>query len=146
MNRSIWLASSAPEILLSTFPNHRVLNDVFIYFSAWATDLDDTLVYDSIDLSQADAEGATMPLTQLLGTVATLLYSDSTLEIRLSNEQAKSLQVLPHWSLFLGAYTDKDDLQADVTNAGLGITLDQSLDITVLIAQAKAALAVALGG
>ena len=145
MNRSIWLATAAPEILLSTFPNHRVLNDVFIYFSAWATDLDDTLVYDSIDLSVADEEGATMDLPTLLATVGGLMYSDYDGEMRISNAQAQQLQVTPHWSLFLGDYTDKDVLQADVTAAGLGITLDQSEDIATLIAQAKLALAVAMG-
>ena len=146
MNRSIWLAANAPDVLLSTFPNHRVLNDVFIYFSAWATDLDDTLVYAVTDLSQADADGATMSLGSLITAAAGLMYSDYTGEIRISNAQAQSLQVLPQWSLFIGEYDDKDELQADVTAAGLGITLDQSKTLTVLIAEAKAALAVALGG
>ena len=146
MNRSIWLAVNAPDVLLTTFPNHRVLNDVYIYFSAWATDLDDTLVYDSTDLSQADEEGATMPIDDLITAAAGLMYSDYTGEIRISNAQAKTLQVLPQWSLFIGDYDDKDVLQADVTAAGLGITLDQSKDIDVLIAESKAALAVALGG
>lgn len=140
MNRSIWLASSAPEILLSTFPHHRVLNDVFLYFSAWASDLDNSLVYESVDLSVLDEDGATMPLPQLLGAIATLLYSNTELEIRITNAQAKALQELPHWSLFLGDYTDKDDLQADVTAAGLGITLDKSQTISTLITQARTAL------
>ena len=145
MNRSIWLAVNAPDVLLTTFPNHRVLNDVFIYFSAWSTDLDDTLVYDVTDLSQADDEGATMDLPSLLGAVGGLMYSDYAGEIRISNTQAKSLQILPHWSLFLGDYDDKDVLQADVIACGLP-AMDLSKDIDVLIAEAKAALAVALGG
>ena len=144
MNRSIWLAANAPEILLSTFPNHRVLNNVFIYFSSWAIDLDDTLVYESLDLSVADAEGVTMDLQTLLSTLGALMYSDYAGEIRISNAQAQALQVLPHWSVFLGDYTDKDELQTDVIASGLA-PLDLTKDIDVLIVDAQTALFIALG-
>ena len=144
MNRSIWLATAAPEILLSTFPNHRVLNDVFIYFSSWADTLDPTLVYDITDLSTADEEGNTMALDDLLTTVGGLMYSDYAGEIRINNSQAQDLQVLPQWSLFLGDYDDKDVLQADVLASGLP-ALDLSKDLDILIADAKLLLAAALG-
>lgn len=145
MNRSIWLATAAPEILLSTFPNHRVLNDVYIYFSSWATTLDPTLVYDITDLSVADEEGNTMPLNTLLTAVGGLMYSDYAGEIRISNAQAQTLQVLPQWALFLGDYDDKDKLQEDVVNSGLP-ALDLSKELDALIVEAKLSLAAAMGG
>ena len=145
MNRSIWLATAAPEVLLATFPNKRVLNDVFLYFSSWATDLDDELEYDITDLSVADDEGVTMPLDDLLTAVGGLMYSDYPGEIRITNEQAKTLQVLPHWSIFLGVYTDKATLQADVIASGLA-PLDLTKTLPTLMAEAKLALAIAIGG
>jgi len=118
MNRSIWLATEAPEILLSTFPNHRVLNDVYIYFSSWATTLDPTLVYDITDLSVADEEGNTMPLDDLLETVGGLMYSDYAGEIRITNSQAQALQALPDLAIYNGTYTDPKVVEAAVSLTG----------------------------
>lgn len=139
MNRSIWLATAAPEILLSTFPKHRVLNDVYIYFSSWADTLDSSLVYDSTDLSIADEEGNTMPLEDLLDAVGGLINAGYDGEIRITNSQAQVLQALPHWALFLGEYGEKTEaaLQKEVTRSKLP-ALDFSKSLKTLTSGAEA--------
>jgi len=119
MNRSIWLATAAPEILLSTFPKHRVLNDVYIYFSSWADTLDSSLVYDITDLSVEDEEGNTMPLDDLLTAVGGLMYSDYAGEIRITNSQAQALQALPDLAIYNGTYTDPKVIEAAVALTGV---------------------------
>lgn len=157
MHRSIWHKDHAPQELTDQFPNHRVLNDSYVYFSAWLEDLKPDADYDYIELTESaepDEEGFTQQLStdDMMPDISSLMYNDYTGEIRVTNSQAQQLQAAPQWRIYTGQYEDEnteslksDLLEADVLNAGLAIAIDKAKSFTEQIGQARAALKQHLG-
>lgn len=152
MHRSIWHKDHAPQELITQFPDHRVLNDTFIYFSAWLEDLNPDADYDYIELTESnelDEDGFIQPLStdDMMPDISSLMYNDYAGEIRVTNSQARKLQAAPEWRIYTGQYEDdsteslkEDLLEADVLNAGLAIAIDRAKVFTEQIGQAKTAL------